>query len=96
MSANQLLVIVDSRDLDSALKQARAAHQAAVDGLAEAHSGIDAAAAQSKLVESTHRRMEDLHRTRSISDHETRVTRLLTGSGLWFCPRPPWTLLYRC
>ena len=69
-AAGQVLVIIDSRDLESALLQAKAAEQEAQSGIAEAENGIAAAKAQLGLAQVTFRRMEDLFKKKSISNQE--------------------------
>ena len=66
----QLLVVIDSRDLQAAVMQAKAAEQEARSGIAEAESGIGAAKAQLELAQVTFRRMEDLFEKKSISNQE--------------------------
>ena len=70
VTAGQVLVIIDSRDLESALLQAKAAEQEAQSGIAEAESGIAAAKAQFALAQVTFRRMEELFNKKSISNQE--------------------------
>jgi RND family efflux transporter MFP subunit len=70
VSAGQLLVLIDSRDLEAGLLQARAAEQEARSGIAEAENGIAAAKAQLELAEVTFRRMQDLFGKKSISNQE--------------------------
>jgi RND family efflux transporter MFP subunit len=70
VSAGQLLVRIDSRDLESGLLQAQAAEQEARSGIAEAENGIAAAKAQLGLAEVTFRRMADLFAKKSISNQE--------------------------
>jgi RND family efflux transporter MFP subunit len=66
----QVLVVIDSRDLQSAVLQARAAEQEARSGIDEADSGVAAAKAQLGLAQVTFRRMEDLFAKKSISNQE--------------------------
>lgn len=68
--AGQLLVTIDSRDLDSAVRQAQAAEAEARSAVAEAENGIAAARAQLGLAQATFKRMETLHQQTSISDQE--------------------------
>jgi RND family efflux transporter MFP subunit len=70
VAAGQLLVTIDSRDLDAAVHQAQAAETEARSAIAEADNGIASARAQLALAASTFRRMETLHRQTSISDQE--------------------------
>lgn len=68
--AGQLLVTIDSRDLDSAVRQAQAAETEARSSIAEADNGVAAAKAQLALAQATFNRMETLHKQTSISDQE--------------------------
>lgn len=68
--AGQLMAVIDSRDLDSALAAARAAEQETRSAIAEADNGIAAAKAQLGLTRVTFRRMQDLFRKTSISNQE--------------------------
>jgi RND family efflux transporter MFP subunit len=70
VAAGQLLVTIDSRDLDSAVRQAQAAETEARSAVAEADNGIAAAKAQLALAQATFKRMETLHKQTSISDQE--------------------------
>src|SRR5688572_8047866 len=70
VTAGQLLVIIDSRDLESAVLQARATEQEARSGIAEADNGIAAAKAQLGLAPVTFRRMDELFGKKSISHQE--------------------------
>ncbi len=70
VSAGQLVVTLDARDLDSSLAQARAAEQEARNGIPEADNGIAGAKAQLELAQTTFRRMEDLFQKKSISHQE--------------------------
>jgi RND family efflux transporter MFP subunit len=68
--AGQLLVTIDSRDLDASVRQAQAAEAEANSAIAEADNGIAAAKARLLLSEVTFKRMESLHKDTSISDQE--------------------------
>jgi RND family efflux transporter MFP subunit len=70
VAAGQLLVSIDSRDLESAWLQARAAEQEAMSGIAEADSGIAVAKTQLGLAKITFDRMEGLFAKKSISNQE--------------------------
>jgi RND family efflux transporter MFP subunit len=70
VNSGQLLVVIDSRDLDSAVLQARAAEQEAHSGIAEADNGVAAAKAQLVLAQVTFKRMDDLYQKKSISNQE--------------------------
>jgi len=63
VTAGQLLVMLDARDLDAAAGRARAA-------IPEAESGIAAARANLELAQATFRRMKELYGKKSISDQE--------------------------
>jgi RND family efflux transporter MFP subunit len=66
----QLLVTIDSRDLESSVAQARAAEAEARSAIAEADNGIAAAKAQLHLAQVTFKRMDDLFSKKSISNQE--------------------------
>src|SRR5487761_2739078 len=66
----QLLVTLDSRDLDSTLARARAGGDEARSAIPEADSGVAAAKANLDLAQSTFGRMQDLFRKKSISNQE--------------------------
>jgi len=66
----QLLVRLDSRDLDAAYQRAEAGLQEARSAMAEVENAIRAADAQLKLAQATYRRMKDLYDKKSISDQE--------------------------
>jgi RND family efflux transporter MFP subunit len=66
----QVLVIIDSRDLESAVLQAQAAEQEARSATAEADNGVAAAKAQLTLAQVTFKRMDDLFQKKSISNQE--------------------------
>jgi RND family efflux transporter MFP subunit len=68
--AGQVLVTLDSEDLDARYNQAQSAHQESVSALPEAESAISEAKANLDLAEVTFRRMQDLYAKRSISDQE--------------------------
>jgi RND family efflux transporter MFP subunit len=70
VAAGQLLVTIDSRDLDASVRQAQAAEAEARSAAAEADNGIAAASAQRGLALATFKRMEILHKQTSISDQE--------------------------
>lgn len=69
-SAGQVLVTLDSKDLDSAVRQAEAARREAESTGAEIQSAIAAAKAQLELAQVTFRRMQDLFEKKSISNQE--------------------------
>jgi multidrug efflux pump subunit AcrA (membrane-fusion protein) len=66
----QLLVELDSRDLDAQLRQAQEARLAAKEALPEADSAIASAKAGLELAQITHQRMEDLYKKASVSLQE--------------------------
>lgn len=68
--AGQLLVVLDTRDLDTGVQQAKAAAEEATSGIGEADNAIAGAKAQLHLAEVTFRRMDDLFRKKSISNQE--------------------------
>jgi membrane fusion protein, multidrug efflux system len=68
--AGQMLVRLDSRDLEAQYLQAEAARNEARSGMAEADNAIAAAKANLELAQVTHKRMSDLFEKRSISSQE--------------------------
>jgi membrane fusion protein, multidrug efflux system len=70
VSAGQLLVTLDARDLDAAAGRARAGRDEARAAIPEAESGIAAARANLELAQTTFRRMKELYGKKSISDQE--------------------------
>jgi RND family efflux transporter MFP subunit len=70
VTPGQLLVLIDARDLESAVLQAKAAEQEAHSGIAEADNGIAAAQAQLELAQVTYKRMDGLFQKKSISNQE--------------------------
>jgi RND family efflux transporter MFP subunit len=70
VSAGQLLVSLDSRDMDSNVLRAEAARAEVQSAIAEADSGAASAKANLDLAQSTFRRMEDLAAKKSISSQE--------------------------
>ena len=70
VSAGQLLVVIDARDLDAAWRQAQAARDEANSAIAEATNAVAAAQANLDLVKATSRRLEDLYEKKSISEQE--------------------------
>ncbi len=66
----QLLVVLDARDLDASSNQAAAAREEVRNGFPEADSAVAAAKANLDLVQSTFKRMNELHEKKSISDQE--------------------------
>ncbi|MBL8233545.1 MAG: efflux RND transporter periplasmic adaptor subunit [Bryobacterales bacterium] len=69
-SAGQTLITLDSKDFDSAVRQAEAARREAQSTEAEMDSAITAAKAQLELAQVTFRRMKDLFDKKSISNQE--------------------------
>jgi len=68
--AGQLLISLDARDLEAAVRQAEAALAEAKSAIVEVDGAIAAAKAQLELAQATFRRMKDLHEKKSISDQE--------------------------
>ena len=68
--AGQVLVALDSRDLDAQNLQAQAGVSEAKSALAEIDNAIAAANAQLELANATFRRMKDLYEKKSISEQE--------------------------
>lgn len=66
----QLVVTLDSRDLDIGADRATASREEIRSGVAEAESAITAAKIQLELVQTTFRRIGELHASRSVSDQE--------------------------
>jgi RND family efflux transporter MFP subunit len=66
----QLLIVLDSRELDAHHRQAEAALNEARNALPEAESGVAAAKANFDLADVTFRRMNELFAKRSISHQE--------------------------
>ncbi|MCS6951405.1 MAG: efflux RND transporter periplasmic adaptor subunit [Bryobacterales bacterium] len=66
----QSLVMLDSRDLEAAYRQAEAALHEAKDAVPEADNGVAAAKANLELAEVTLRRMRDLFEKKSVSNQE--------------------------
>ncbi len=66
----QVLVTLDTRDLDSGERRAEAAREEVRSGLPEADSAVAAAKANLDLAQATFGRMRDLLRKKSISDQE--------------------------
>ena len=70
VGAGQLLVTIDSRDLDVAVRQAQAARQEALGAQGETDHAVAAAQANLDLANVTFRRMQELYDKKSISDQE--------------------------
>ncbi len=70
VNAGQLVATLESRELESAVKQAQAAEVEARSAVAEAEQAIAAARAQTMLAKSTFDRMDTLHKKKSISEQE--------------------------
>lgn len=73
VKAGQLLVALDSRDLNAAYQRAKHGLDGVRRGVAGADNGIAAAKAQLELARATFRRMKDLYDKKSISDQEFDV-----------------------
>jgi RND family efflux transporter MFP subunit len=70
VSAGQTLIVLDSRDLDAALRQAKAAHEEAASTSLEVQNTIQGAKANLDLAEVTYKRMSDLFDKKSVSNQE--------------------------
>ena len=70
VAAGQRLVVIDARDLDSALRQAEAAQAEATDATLELQNAVASARANLDLAQVTHRRMAGLFDKKSISNQE--------------------------
>ena len=70
VAAGQLLVTIDSRDLDVAIRQAQAAREEALSARGETDHAVAAAQANLDLASVTFRRMQELYDKKSISDQE--------------------------
>jgi RND family efflux transporter MFP subunit len=70
VGAGQVLLVLDSKDLDAQFESAQAAEQGARSSLAEAESAISSARSNADLAEVTFQRMKTLYDQRSISNQE--------------------------
>lgn len=70
VAAGQVLVVLDARDVDVALRQANSALAEARSAVPESDGAIATAAAQLELAETTLRRMRELLEKRSVSQQE--------------------------
>ena len=70
VQAGQLLIALDSRDLDAAVRHAEAARTAVESSIPELESAIAAAKANLDLAQITFKRMEELASKKSISNQE--------------------------
>ena len=70
VGAGQLLVTIDSRDLDVAIRQAQAAREEALSGRGEVDHAIAAAQANLDFAKASFGRMQELYGKKSISDQE--------------------------
>jgi multidrug efflux system membrane fusion protein len=68
--ADQVVAVIDSRDLESSVQLANAALNEARAAMAEVQQGINAASAQLELAKSTFARMSSLFEKKSISNQE--------------------------
>ena len=66
----QLIVVLDSRDLDTAVRRAEAAREEVKGAFPEAESGVAAAKASLDLAQVTFNRMQDLHNKKSVTTQE--------------------------
>ena len=69
-SEGQLLVTLDSQDLDTKVRRAEAAEAEVVSAIPEADNGVAGAKANLDLAQSTFKRMEELASKKSISNQE--------------------------
>ncbi len=70
VGGGQLLLAIDSRDLDAALRQALAAREEALSARGELDHAVASAQASLDLAKVTFRRMQELYNKKSISDQE--------------------------
>lgn len=70
VQAGQLLVTLDSRDLEANLRRAQAGYDEARSAQPEVESAVAAAQANLELAQVTFRRMQDLYSKKSISNQE--------------------------
>ena len=70
VTAGQVVAVLDARDLETALRLAKAARSEAQDALPEVESAVAAAQAQLELAEATSRRMKQLFEEKSITPQE--------------------------
>lgn len=70
VTAGQVVVTLEAREMSTAREQAQAAVAEARAGVPEAESAIASAQAQLELAQVTHRRMQELLSKRSVSQHE--------------------------
>jgi RND family efflux transporter MFP subunit len=70
VGAGQVLLVLESKDLDAQLENAEAAQQGAQSSLAEAESAITSAKSNADLADVTFQRMKTLYDQRSISNQE--------------------------
>ncbi|HFB98707.1 MAG TPA: efflux RND transporter periplasmic adaptor subunit [Bryobacterales bacterium] len=70
VKAGQLLVRLDSRDLDAGYERAQAALEEARSAMAEVENAINAAQAQLELAEVTFKRMKELYEKNSVTQQE--------------------------
>jgi len=70
VAANQLLITIDSRDLDAAIREKQAAREEAASARGEVDHAVAAAQASLDLAKVTQRRMRELYEKKSISDQE--------------------------
>jgi RND family efflux transporter MFP subunit len=70
VQGGQLLITLDSQDLDANVRRAEAADAEVVSAIPEADNGMAGAKANLDLAQSTFKRMEELASKKSISPHE--------------------------
>lgn len=66
----QTIAVIDSRETETAIRQAEAARNEARAGLPEVEAAIAAAGSQAELARTTFRRMQELHNNKSITGQE--------------------------
>jgi len=70
VAANQLLITIESQDLDAAIRERQAAREEAASARGEVDHAVAAAQANLDLAKVTQRRMRELYEKKSISDQE--------------------------
>ena len=70
VAAGQVVVVLDAKEMDSAVRQAEAMDAEARNGRAEAIQAMAAANAQLDLARATHRRMNELFKRKSVTQQE--------------------------
>lgn len=70
VQAGQTIAVIDSRETETAIRQAEAARNEARAALPEVEAAIAAAGSQAELARATFRRMQELHNNKSITGQE--------------------------